>query len=75
MVITSRPVNVSIEVAPSGASWGSIQDKETFIEGARKLIDQGCTAIAVVVRFPEDDEIEATSDLKSAGSFYLCRVS
>ena len=43
----------------SGASWGSIEDPETLVEGARALVDNhGCTAIAVVVRFPEDDEID-----------------
>jgi Protein of unknown function (DUF3326) len=56
-VVTSRPVGVEVDVsAYSGASWGSISDTETLLEGARALISKGCTAIAVVARFPEDDD-------------------
>jgi Protein of unknown function (DUF3326) len=43
--------------SPSGGSaWGSVGNTETLIEGAKYLLSKGCTAIAVVVRFPEDDE-------------------
>jgi hypothetical protein len=39
-----------------GASWGSIANSDALIEAAHVLKNKGCTAIAVVVRFPEDDE-------------------
>lgn len=56
-VITSREVGVELRISSeSGASWGCLQDTNTLIEGAQALVDKGCTAIAVVVRFPEDDE-------------------
>jgi hypothetical protein len=32
------------------------------LEGAEKLIENGCTAIAVVVRFPEDEDIDGEND-------------
>lgn len=58
--VTSRNVNVQLEVSvESGASWGSIGDTETLVEGARWLVqERGCTAVAVVVRFPEDSDID-----------------
>jgi hypothetical protein len=46
----------------SGASWGSVRDTDTLIEGARELLQRGCTAIAVVARFPEDEEIFEADD-------------
>eukprot|EP01041_Mallomonas_annulata_P013246 gene13246-28042_t len=55
-VITPRPVGVDVKLTPSGASWGSVNDLDALVEGAQELIRKGCTAIAVVVRFPEDDE-------------------
>ena len=42
--------------AISGSSWGGIRNVNTLLEAAQCLYDKGCTAIAVVVRFPEDEE-------------------
>ena len=61
-VVTSAAVGVKIHISQSGASWGSIENSEALIKGAEKLIEGGCTAIAVVVRFPEDEDIEDESD-------------
>ena len=49
-VITSRSVGVQVNMSPAGASWGSLSDvgEQTLVEGARKLMDLGCTAIAGV---------------------------
>ena len=57
-VVTSRNVGVQLhQSATSGASWGSISDTATLVEGARVLVkEHSCTAVAVVVRFPEDEE-------------------
>lgn len=56
-VVTPRPVGVTVAVSASGASWGSVGDTASLVEGARVLVkEMGCTAVAVVVRFPEDDE-------------------
>ena len=66
--VTSRNVNVQLETSQeSGASWGSIGDTETLVEGARWLVEEkGCTAVAVVVRFPEDSDITDNHN----GTFY-----
>jgi hypothetical protein len=61
-VITSEKVGVEIHISDSGASWGSIENSVTLLEGAEKLIQNGCTAIAVVVRFPEDEDIDGDND-------------
>ena len=55
-------MGVQIHISESGASWGSIENSATLIEGAQKLIENGCTAIAVVVRFPEDEDIDGEND-------------
>ena len=65
-VITSEKVGVKLEMANSGASWGNIENSDTLIEAAKKLVSRGCDAIAVVVRFPEDDEIEGGADEAAA---------
>lgn len=55
-IVTSREVGVRLfQSAQSGASWGSVQDTATLLEGARELVEgHGCSAVAVVARFPED---------------------
>lgn len=57
IVVTAQPAQVSTEVSDySGASWGSVENIESLVDGARRLKELGCTAIAVVARFPEEDE-------------------
>ena len=36
----------------------SLSNVETLLEAAAELVRQGCTAIAVITRFPEDDSEE-----------------
>jgi hypothetical protein len=57
-VVTSEPVGVEVALSASGASWGSLKNIDTLLHGAQELINDGCTAIAVVVRFPEDESEE-----------------
>lgn len=45
-----------IHTNSGGSSWGSVENTATLVEAAEALQAKGCTAIAVVVRFPEDDE-------------------
>jgi hypothetical protein len=54
-VVTSSPIGVEVMLTPSGASCGTLSNIPTLLEGAGELIKRGCTAIAVVVRFPEDE--------------------
>jgi hypothetical protein len=55
-VLTDQPLNVGIQTATSGATWGTIGNPDSLLRAADKLINQaGATAIAVIARFPEDD--------------------
>lgn len=57
-VVTDRPVGVELRTAKSGATWGTVHDPDTLLRGAERLLAAGAEAIAVVVRFPdEEDEI------------------
>lgn len=56
-IVTSQDVKVEVkDVTEGGSSWGSVGNTETLVEAAKALVAKGCTAIAVVVRFPEDEE-------------------
>ena len=54
--ITDEPVGVELALSPSGASWGTVRSPGTLVRGAQRLVAAGATAIAVVARFPDEDE-------------------
>ena len=56
--VTKEPLGVSIEMSPAGASWGTLAKPQALLDAARRLTDAGCTAVAVVARFPEDEDEE-----------------
>lgn len=53
-VITDTPLNVQLRNSKSGASWGTVENPDSLLRAAKKLIDIGAEAIAVVARFPDD---------------------
>lgn len=53
--ITDSPVGVSLRTAASGATWGTVENPGTLLRAAEKLLAAGAEAIAVVVRFPDDE--------------------
>ncbi len=54
-VITDRALGVELQTAASGASWGTIQQPDSLLRAADKLISEvKANAIAVVARFPDD---------------------
>ena len=54
-IVTDRPLGVELNIAPSGASWGTIAHPDSLLRAADTLIRKaGVNAIAVVARFPED---------------------
>ncbi len=56
-VVTDAPLEVELRTAQSGASWGTIGNPGSLLRAAEKLIYQGgAEAIAVVARFPDDDD-------------------
>ena len=64
-VITDAPLAVELRAADSGASWGTIGNPGSLLRAAEKLIDQGgAEAIAVVARFPDDDQSEALQNYR-----------
>ena len=54
-VITEGPLGVELRVAASGATWGTIQHPDRLLRAAERLVEAGAEAIAIVVRFPDDD--------------------
>ncbi|NJP11490.1 MAG: DUF3326 domain-containing protein [Leptolyngbyaceae cyanobacterium RU_5_1] len=59
-VVTDRPLGVHLKAAPSGATWGTIEQPDSLLRAAERLIQEaGAEAIAVVARFPDDLSSEA----------------
>jgi len=54
-VVTDAPVGVTLQTADSGATWGTIANPGTLLRAAARLVQLGAEAIAVVVRFPDDE--------------------
>ena len=52
--ITQEEVGVSFFIDGSGISTGNVNNLLTIKEAAQKLINKGCTAIAIVCYFPEE---------------------
>ncbi|MEO0926565.1 MAG: DUF3326 domain-containing protein [Cyanobacteria bacterium J06643_13] len=64
-VVTDAPLEVELRTADSGASWGTIGNPGSLLRGAEKLIKQGgAEAIAVVARFPDDDDHESLQNYR-----------
>ncbi|MEM7593743.1 MAG: DUF3326 domain-containing protein [Cyanobacteria bacterium P01_A01_bin.83] len=64
-VVTDAPLEVELRTADSGASWGTIGNPGSLLRAAQKLIDQGgAEAIAVVARFPDDNESESLQNYR-----------
>lgn len=72
-VVSKEVFGVEIAVSSSGASWGSLRNTQTIVDGAKALAEKGCTSIAVVARFPEDEEEDGddnnTEEAKPSSSF------
>ncbi|MBW4580602.1 MAG: DUF3326 domain-containing protein [Tildeniella nuda ZEHNDER 1965/U140] len=64
-VVTDAPLNVSLQTAASGATWGTIQNPDSLLRSAEALIQKaGATAIAVVARFPDDVDSAALQNYR-----------
>ncbi len=54
-VVTDMPLGVELQTAASGASWGTIQQPDSLLRAAEKLITTAkAEAICVIARFPDD---------------------
>jgi hypothetical protein len=64
-VITDAPLNVELRTSVSGASWGTIGNPDSLLRAAEILINKaGAEAIAVVARFPDDINEEASQNYR-----------
>ncbi len=58
-VVSDRPLEVTLNQAESGATWGTIAHPDSLLRAVDQLITQaGAEAIAVVARFPDDEDSE-----------------
>ncbi|MEO1403795.1 MAG: DUF3326 domain-containing protein [Cyanobacteria bacterium J06635_1] len=56
-VVTDAPLGVTLKQAASGATWGTIENPDSLLRGAERLIKEGgAGAIAVIARFPDDED-------------------
>ena len=64
-VVTDAPLEIGLQTAASGASWGNIGNPGSLLRGAEKLITQAkADVIAVVARFPDDEGSQALQDYR-----------
>lgn len=64
-VVTDAPLEVELRTAASGATWGTIRQPDSLLRGAETLVQQlGVEAIAVVARFPDDQDSAALMDYR-----------
>ena len=61
---TDEPVKISLSRSSSGSSWGSIENPEVLLRTADRLNNSGATAIAVVTRFPDEEESESIKNYR-----------
>lgn len=62
---TDVPLGVELRSAASGSSWGSIERVDALLRAGEQLRDAGASAIAVVVRFPDDPQSDALKAYRS----------
>jgi hypothetical protein len=55
-VITDEPLGVELRTAASGATWGTLQQPDSLLRAAEKVMQAGADAIAVVARFPDETD-------------------
>lgn len=61
--ITAEPVGVEFFINKCGISTGNVSNLLTIKSAAEDLLNRGCTAIAVVCRFPEEQGSDYASGL------------
>mmetsp|Transcript_33876 Transcript_33876/g.74354 ORF Transcript_33876/g.74354 Transcript_33876/m.74354 type:complete len:404 (-) Transcript_33876:166-1377(-) len=62
---TDAPLGVQIQMSPAGASWGTLGQPDALLAAARRLVSAGCTAIAVVARFPDDEDEQMLANYRA----------
>ncbi len=62
---TDEPLGVELRMSPAGASWGTLANPDALLRGAERLLADGCTAIAVVARFPDDEDEQMLAEYRA----------
>ncbi len=62
---SDAPLGVSLQLAESGSSWGTIARPDALLRAGETLVAAGASAIAVVARFPDDPGSEALAAYRS----------
>ncbi|MEM7061761.1 MAG: DUF3326 domain-containing protein [Cyanobacteria bacterium P01_B01_bin.77] len=62
-VTTDAPLGIRLNQAQS-ATWGTLERPDALLRAVDQLLQAGCSAIAVVARFPEDLGSDALSDYR-----------
>lgn len=62
-VTTDAPLGVELKQADA-ATWGTLENPGSLLRAAEQLLQAGCTAVAVIARFPDDLESEALNDYR-----------
>ena len=57
-VTTDAPLGVHLQQAQA-ATWGTLERPDSLLRAAEQLLQAGCSAIAVVARFPDDEDSAA----------------
>jgi len=58
-IVTDMPLEITLKTTDSGASWGTLANPGSLLRATERLMAEAkVRAIAVVARFPEDDESE-----------------
>lgn len=64
-IVTDTDLGVELRTAPSGATWGTIQHPDSLLRAVETLIHKGgAEAIAVVARFPDDEDAETLENYR-----------
>lgn len=64
-VVTDAPLEVSLQTAVSGATWGTLKRPDSLLRAAETLLTEaGAEAIAIVARFPDDTDSPALQDYR-----------
>lgn len=64
-IVTDQPLQVQLQTAASGATWGTIGHPDSLLRAVDQLIRHaGAEAIAVVARFPDDLGSEALQNYR-----------
>lgn len=67
VVCSDVPLEVSLCLGASGASWGRLGQPQALLQAGRRLLAAGATAIAVVARFPDDCGSAALAAYRAGG--------